>query len=670
MVRNHSVAATTHYWRRTCAIVLAVAIATLSGCAPISPNVKYLFAPEVRTCPPTLSIGTGGQSTYAIDHTCSARVNEPIPTPQPSGGASSLTVSQATNYARQIEEEYIGAKSEYGSVSSAVGIVLIPAGASALALGAAGESAAAVSGLGFGGAALLGAGYWLSNTKREKVYMTGADALECLVGTMQPFDVEQTDFAALKDQRDQMREANTAVASGASDLEEQLARVRSDPEAVKDPCSKPVLCYTEQALKAAKSNSQAESKAYDAALKYDLFSRRYAGSAMVTVVNTINNKVNEVMTDTEPDLHALANSLSGAIPQSAQTLGGISSAASATTAAATLTQKTDISQADAQAAAAGISAKGRPGAGGVCSASNQGSVGWRTREELGELFERSEALQWRNYRLIGQTETVVDLTPDAIKPKTESCTKLFDQPGVAPDVLTLNPDGYIAITQGGKQTIAISGGKLPFAVRLMSDFQDNGITAETKYDSGKATIEIDVSAGAEVNSYPLMVTDSTGIGRPLIIVVSKKADDSADTPDCAAAAPPQPTSSASISEITAMARVAASAHAYAIDAAKAAAGAKAAADKAEAAAKASKATEVASAAATASADAVNAYSAAAKAQAKSAEATTKSTASKDPIIQNLSQAAYIEGQKAAKSASAAAADAARASAAAHKAPLS
>lgn len=177
-------------------IVIAAVILFLTGCAPISPNAKYLFAPEVRTCPPYLA----SDGNYYVDHSCAARVDEPVPDSKTTrGGPTSITVSQATNYARQIEEEYIGAKSEYGSISSATGVLLIPAGASALALDAEGGSATAVSALGFGSAGVLGLGYWLSNTKREKVYTTGANALECLIGTMQPFDVEQTDFTKLSD---------------------------------------------------------------------------------------------------------------------------------------------------------------------------------------------------------------------------------------------------------------------------------------------------------------------------------------------------------------------------------------------------------------------------------------------------------------------------------------
>jgi hypothetical protein len=638
-------------------VVVAASSLFLSGCAPISPNAKYLFAPEVRTCPPTLSTDANGKSQYSSDSYCWARIDEPRPAPATEGQGSSRTVSQATNYARQIEEEYLGAKSEYGSMSSATGLLLIPAGASALALGAEGGASAAVSGLGFGSAGVLGLGYWLSNTKREKVYMTGTDALECLIGTMQPFDVEQTDFAKLSSRRDEMLEANTKAASRASYLEERLTRVRSNPLVVKNPCAKPVLCYAEQALKAAKSTSAAESKAYDAALQYQNFSEEDAGNEMIRVVNSINSKVNQVMTDTEPDLHSLANSLSSFIPQSADSLAGISSASSATSAAAALAQKTEIAQPAADKAAGGPRGGGGPG-GGACKGSNPFAIGSPTRDELDELLKQSEELQWKNVLLVGQTETVVDLTPGDTKPKTENCTKLFDQPGVAPAMMTLNPDGYPALTQGDKLVIAISGGQSPFAVRLMCDCYDSGITVETKYSSGKGTIEISASGSAKAASYPVMVSDSTGMSRVVMVVVTKKADDSADTPDCTSAGSEQ-TASASTAEVSTMAQLAASAHAYAAAAAKAAKDATKAADTAERSHKSADANAATKAAA-------RAYGAAANAQSKAAEADTKAGLSNDPIIQSLRQAADGQSQSANNSSSEAAAAAARAWAAVPK----
>jgi len=154
--------------------------------------------------------------------------------------------------------------------------------------------------------------------------------------------------------------------------------------------------------------------------------------------------------------------------------------------------------------------------------------------ELVALFDRSETLQWRNYQLNSSTETVVTLTPTDIAPKTENCTKLFNQAGVPPDVLSLNPGGYIVLKPGATQSVVITGGKAPYDVRLMCDCFGNGISASVIYDSGKGSIKITASDGAKAGTYPLMVADSTGIGRPLTLVVDPFKKDDSDLPDCAA----------------------------------------------------------------------------------------------------------------------------------------
>ena len=446
-----------------------------------------------------------------------------------------MTVRQGVNYARQIEQEYIGAKAEYGSVASTLGIFIIPAGASALALGAEGVSATAVTGLGVGTAALLGEGYWLTNKPREKVYMTGASALECLIDTMEPFDEQQTDFPKLRTFVDDMADTRADLNDRAHNLEKNLAQVKTAIQNSQDalnPNVAPVLCYVEKALKASNGSGQAESKAYDAAVKYDQFSQNLAGKNTVDVANRINDMVSAAMIDNEPDLHTLASNLSSAIPTSAQSLAQISTAKSAVTAAATATQKVAINA----PAALKVSSTGAGGGGGGGGKAGKGAKplnAW-TINELNQLIDQSASLQKTGSWLNSQTETVVDLTPDAIRPRTESCTNLFDQPGSPPDLLTLNPSGYLPLKQGDDLSVAISGGKVPYDVRLMCDCYGKGITATTQYESGKATIKISASGDARAGTYPLMVVDATGVGRPLVLAVPDPSKtDYSDEPDCA-----------------------------------------------------------------------------------------------------------------------------------------
>ena len=540
-----------------------------------------------------------------------------------------VTVSQGANYATQVEEEYIGAKGEYGSISSAFGVVLIPAGASALALGGLGESATAVSALGFGSAGILGMGYWLSNQPREKSYMAGAGALECLKGTMQPFDVDQgyLTLSELCDLNSELRGSKEALQAKITEYAKALSELKtSGGDLLVDAASKKRLCYGEKLLKAANDSLTAATSAYDSGTKYYNYSYDNAGSEMVASVDAINNEVSKSMITTEPDLSALGSKLSTVIPDSAQKLAGIDKNATASKAAV---EKAGTALNKAAAVAP------KPGTGSRASV----------------LFDLKAA---DLYSAINQTnnaaEEVVIRTPTEIVPKAKDCLKIFSQPGTPPDVLTLNPAGDVPLSPGDSSKVTISGGKLPYAVRWLCDCYNDGVTAQTTYQDSSATIAIAVSEGARAGiTYPLMITDSTGIGSPInVVVVSKKLDNS-DTPDCPST---EESASASFSDVKAMAELAATVHSYAVAAAEA----KTAADKAARAHKANDASDAAA----------KAYAAAAQAQSLAGHARAIAAGSKDPIIQNLARTAYAESQKAAKSAAEAAADAARASAASQK----
>ncbi len=342
---------TSHRLRQVAVVAALAATFVWCACAPLTPNAKYLFAPDVRTCRPVKEQTTLNSWLYPNDSCSTYAVVEPTATATAASvGATpvgvstpTITVSQATRYARQIETEYRGAKAEYGSLATSFGIIAIPAAASALALTAEDASATAATALGFGTAALIGEGEWLSNRPREKVYMTGANALECLISTMQPFDVEQTDFCTycktvgdcelvrapqcqagpdggMIGSRDEAQKAAEVLAGA-------ITQVKNDRELAKDKKHfRPYLCYAEQALKAARASDQAAAKAYDAAVKYQQYSTRYAGNAMVSTANTINNKVSEAMIDSEPDLSKLASNLKGAMADTAVPLTQIGSA--------------------------------------------------------------------------------------------------------------------------------------------------------------------------------------------------------------------------------------------------------------------------------------------------------------------------------------------------------
>jgi len=632
----------------------------LTGCALISSNVKYLFAPEVRTCAPTrvspAPDSPDGDVEYSAESwwRCSARVNKPIPkclrttsgdgsgtqcTPKGADQITTVTVAQSTEYANLIEEEYIGAKGEYGSISSAFGLVLIPVGASAMALGGLGESATAVSSLGFGSAAILGTGYWLSNQPREKAYMAGAKALECLKTTMQPFDVEQGaltlgQLGGLDSNLNKSKEElQTRITKFAGEL--TLYQTRGGTP---DNATRKKLCYGEKLLKAANASLQAATSSYDSGTKYYNYSYDNAGYEMEYSVDAINNEVSSSMIATEPDLSSLASKLSTIIPDSAQKLAGIDKDV---TASKTAVEKAATALKQALAVAPKPPKVVTPSPYDV---------------EAQKLVDKVDVTN-------NAAEEVVDRTPPDIVPKAKACLKVFNQPGAPPDVLTLGPAGDIALSPGNTAKVTISGGKLPYAVRWLCNCYNVGVTAQTTYEDTKATIVIAASDTARVDSYPLMITDATGVGSSLNVVVASKKVDNSDTPDCVEASvtsPPTGGKPSNPATVNAVAQAAARAHDAALQAATAANAAKTDADKAEAAASDGNKPDAAAAAQRATRDAASAYSALARAQMNAREARARAGASNDLVLTSLVQTADSEVGSAANSAAAAGVDAARA----------
>src|SRR5208282_2494729 len=107
-----------------------------------------------------------------------------------------------------------------------------------------------------------------------------------------------------------------ALSREATTVEGMLNDLKTQTSVSSD--SRQLLCYAEKTLKAAGSANKAAAKAYDAGIQYRDYAYHYAGSAMMSKVNEINNLVSKALPETEPDLHTLAASLSSVIPDSAQ----------------------------------------------------------------------------------------------------------------------------------------------------------------------------------------------------------------------------------------------------------------------------------------------------------------------------------------------------------------
>jgi hypothetical protein len=537
------------------------------SCAPFSSNAKYLYSPNVDIASLRSTAVSGPVKKDSKDISKDSNNNIACPdTGDPAESDSSklmpITIRQGTICARTVENEYCGAQDEYASIPAAFGTLLIPVGSSALALAGTGQSAAAVTSLGFGSAAILAGGYLLSNKKREKVYMTGASALECLIDTMGPFDKDQnpTTFENLSTEKKRLEEVKEHLDKDIPALEAAITQYHANYAFVGQNAKK-MLCYAEKTLSSAKTAQSAAIKANDSSGKYLNYSEDRAGREMVNDVHIMDNKVRMAMIDNEPDLQKLASNLSGAIPATAQSLAGINAKTSDSKKAAdeATMQQDSANQAKSRSNAAKQQNQqvqeqtekkekksfeltfprenfdtalpnipSDPRYGFLKPVDQQR----RMAKSLSSLIAKADRLFYQTPSAIGATNEVVDLTPSEITPNIKACTDLFKESTTTPQtVLTLNPYGDILIPQGGQETVEISNGNPPYTVMFLGQRRD--INATEKVAKEKASIVIQASNKAKVkSSIPLMVTDSTGIGKVLNIVVVSKKPHSSTEPDC------------------------------------------------------------------------------------------------------------------------------------------
>ena len=229
----------------------------------------------------------------------------------------------AIEYANNARAEYVRAGSVYSSTPGVLASVLIPVGGAALALGIEGIASGVVTGLGVGGASLLGMGTFYQHKDREIVYNTGANAIDCLSGTMQPFtDVSDDTLFLLAQYLAKLNEAK-------ADLELDMTAYQNLH--IYDDCTKDAKARKDAAtlLNAAQTADKAAQASLQAGIDFNT-STLAAPTTIVYSVYSINDGIIKGLINTEPDVQTLAGNLKGVIPDSADNLAGIKQAQSAT----------------------------------------------------------------------------------------------------------------------------------------------------------------------------------------------------------------------------------------------------------------------------------------------------------------------------------------------------
>lgn len=406
----------------------------------------------------------------------------------PQTNSANISVSEATERARKLEEEYLRAKAEYASSPSL---------------------------------------FATSDARRERVYAIGSDALECLVNTMQPFDTKTINFEDLQKQTSALRVQRNNLAIEQASLQQKLDSDRSHMIAFEDESYHAILCFCEMALLTVKDAVEASAEALSAARRYEEYSRTRAGNDMLDAIYAINNAISAAMIDTEPNQQALASQLRLSLSRPRSAYGTIfkTAAISQTLVTAATAQKTAISASGAKAAGGGLSKK------------SSRAKATSNRAGSDALAEDSEHLTLSAYNLTASTEQILDRVPT--NDAASTCARLDERSSDPSLPLTLDPSGDILLSRGDRETIYVSGGTAAYTAIVLTDPDHTGVTATVHAEGDQSTIVLSASAEANLgSSYLLTVGDSRGFDRSITILISGDS-----IPDCRAeskAAPMEP----------------------------------------------------------------------------------------------------------------------------------
>ncbi len=529
---------------------LLIVLLSLSGCSlypyyPISPSIK--LGPENVSRVEIMPTPSTGPALPKADNTGTLRCGDTRPGKNPDiPQTRECEVRKAIDYADAADREFQKAQGQHADMPGFAGLALLPAAASATALGIEGMGATAVTGLGVGAATLLGLGTYLHTPGRETVYNTGSLGIQCMLENMQPYtSVNSDDLFGLIQNTDPARlsPAGNQEASDLSKAKTQLELQTAHVEALglqKD-CNRlpKTMKFASLLLKAAKAADKSAEKAAQVGNEF----ATTALQAPITIVNTtnhINAALNGALKASEPDLAKLAGDVKSTIPDKAQGLAGLPAAKAAAADAQDQMQK-----ATAQAAAvpsvpplaasrAGIKAEGPDGGRELPPPPPPPAAPPDLTDLLALGLGHDEAINFKKLKdSISKVNDLVNKVMSIVGSNTgkvdnSKCPILAKKAGTV-TAMKLNPDGDIVVSPGSKTKITISGATDPYTRPLFPQSVCSAVTATLK-DS-----EIDVAATADTTPgfYPFFAGEGA-TGRVFNVMVPTKApaDDTDDVKKC------------------------------------------------------------------------------------------------------------------------------------------
>jgi hypothetical protein len=422
-------------WRRSRSDLLEwilwVSVAFLgSGCAPISPSAKYLFSPVVDISG-IAQIETNGQH---------------------------VSVEDATSIARKVEEQYVMARVEYGSLLFATA----------------------------------------SSRRRRQIYAIGSEALECLVSTRQPFDPTITNLDVLDKYMSRLDLNLKVAATDNISLEESSTSPLIAPAEFYNDAACGIFCFVEKTVVAIDNAITLATDALRKAIKYRKVSVPFAGISTLDEIYAINNRVSVALIDDNLSLDSLRSEQYSGIADSTRQL-------SDNTKGIALLSTALESAAETPMIAIAIPSALRGSGPGVRS------PGTSSVHSLETLYNKAQQSLPHLSSLVSDSETIMDLVPSGALMGSPECKTLYQGVHAPTAVLSVEPSGDISVPVGGNKILWVSGGSPPYIGRFQTDAHRGGPTARERSYEGGGTIEIQASSDVRPNqSFVLVVEDSSG----------------------------------------------------------------------------------------------------------------------------------------------------------------
>jgi hypothetical protein len=416
-------------------------------------------------------------------------------------------LTSAIAYAEYAKDQYMTAKRQGGTIPPFLATVLAPLSGAALALGSLGTGSTAVTALGVAGGSIVGVGSVVQSKDREKIYVTGAEGIQCMLTNMEPYTY--IDRRKLSD----LEFLLNILASDRLLVDTLTSAVQSERQPV--PCKKnsPILNLRAKLLEAAKAGSKAAATTNDIGTTF-LRTAHDSPATIVYMVDRINNNVSDSIIGTEPDVQSLAKNLQNTIQTEQQAI----TAAVQSVPNAQSSNKDAAAQTPSPNNLAPSSGGSGPVAVHVSAPPKEApSTVFPPPYRLGDIQSAMSLDDQLSQALLNTAFTadqILDIVGSNVKPPAnDSCPTLAKKSGV-PTVLTLVPSGAIVVSKGGKADVTVAGAANPYVMPLFGQDQPK-VTATLKENS---VLEIAATKDATSNTYPFFVGDGPN-GKPVTAVI-------------------------------------------------------------------------------------------------------------------------------------------------------